>query len=244
MMRWLISLTFLGLSACAPIQTKPSQPVAANSAEAVAPAATDASPIANSEHHYSLSWDGKLTGTATRQLHCEQLNCRYESHGEVPGLATLREVSELSWRNGRAYFQRYERAVQLLFFPQTVLIERDGADSIRTLRKGTERRYAASAEIVDLMSLELQVRADLLAGREPAAQYPVAQVKGEALVSLTRLPDETLQVAGREIATRVYENQDGDRRTTLWLDAQQQWLPVRIVHRDGLETYRMEWLGN
>lgn len=201
-------------------------------------------PLPTNSQRYRLSWDGQMEGTATRLLSCtSDSNCSYQTEGNVPGLATLQETSRFTWQADHVHFQRYERNLQFLFFPQQLVIERQTDGSIRTLRKGVERSYAGRDDLVDLMGLELQLRADLQAGRDPLASYAVADVKGITEVSLSRLPDDTLTLAGNTCMTRVYERRDGDRVTTLWLDPAQAWLPVRIVHRDGNETYRMEWLG-
>lgn len=235
--RTLLAAALLMLTACSSLPKTPTDPQ-------VDVKKVDSSPIHPGTHRYSFSWDGKFSGSASRTLSCVALACRYESQGAVPGLASLQESSDIQWQDGRAMFQRYERQVQLLIFPQTVLIERQGADHIRTVRKGTERRYAAGSDVYDLMSLELQIRADLLANKEPVAEYAVAQPKGLVKVRLSRLTDAALTLAGQNIHTRVYESRQGERITTLWLSEQHQWLPVQIVHQDGAETYRMEWLGN
>lgn len=245
-----------GLLDAAPVESA-AAPAAAPAQEGTPPAAAEdaarasaephddtAFPLPTGGHRYRLSWDGQMEGTATRLLSCARdNNCSYQTEGSVPGLATLQETSRFAWQSGRVRFQRYERNLQFLFFPQQLVIERLDDGSIHTQRKGIERSYAGRDDLVDLMGLELQLRADLQAGREPPASYAVADVKGVTDVSLSRLPDETLTLAGSTRQTRVYERRDGDRVTTLWLDPAQAWLPIRIVHRDGGETYRMEWLG-
>lgn len=219
---------------------------AAPEAPATTPAthASAAFPLPTGGQRYRLSWDGQMEGSATRLLSCgSDNNCSYQTEGSVPGLATLQETSRFAWQGGRVRFQRYERSLQFLFFPQQLVIERQDDGSIHSVRKGIERSYPGRDDLVDLMGLELQLRADLQAGREPQASYGIADVKGITEVSLTRLADETLTLAGASHPTRVYERRDGDRLTTLWLDPRQAWLPLQIVHHDGNETYRMVWLG-
>lgn len=214
-----------------------------------APASASASrsqaslPVPVGAQRYSLSWDGQLEGSGVRTLTCADAVCTYRTEAQVPGVATLSETSRFSWRDGRVRFAHYERNLQLLFFPQQVHIHREDDGSFSSTRKGKSRRYAGRDDAVDLLSLEIQLRADRMAGRAPRASYPLADVKGITEVSLTRLADETLSVNGASRKTEVYERRDGQRVTTLWLDPAQAFLTVQIVHRDGAETYRMIWQG-
>lgn len=234
------------VTAPAPTSVAAPAPVATPTpAAAPAPVAVDAaSPLPTGSQNYHLSWSGQLEGNATRTLTCTGGNCTYQTNGSVPGgIAMLRETSQFQWQNGQVHFQRYERNLQFLFFAQQLTIERQPDGSIRTQRKGVERNYAGRDDLVDLLSLELQLRADLLAHRPLRDSYGVADAKGITEIHLNHLPDETLTIAGVKHKTQVYERQDGDVDTKLWLDPKMKWLPLQIVHRDGQDTYQMVWQG-
>lgn len=204
-------------------------------------------PLAASSHRYRFSWDGNLSGDATRSLSCQQQVCSLHTEATVPGIGSLDERSQFSWREGKVQFESYQRQLQLLFFPQTVRILRAGdGEVVTTDRKGKVRRYPDQPDLIDSLSLEARLRSDLMLTGKAQTQYLMADTKGVAALTLSELPVETLTVAEQKIAVRVFQrrNAEGTRITTLWLDPKQQFLPVQITHQDGAETYRMLWLGN
>lgn len=209
---------------------------AANNADA-------AMPLPQTSERYHLSWDGKLEGDAERRLSCDGRQCRFETHAKVVGLASLSEVSDFNWQNGQVQFQRYERTLQLLF-KQVVRIEKQADGSIRSERRNKIYTYASQPGLVDILNIEVQLRADRVAGRAPKASYPLADSKGVSAIQLRREADATLTIAGQARPCEVYVREDGKRVTTLWLDPAQAFLPLQIVHQDGAETYRMQWLGD
>lgn len=231
------------VSATTPAATSPTSSADAHAASIAAPAASDTMPLPQTKERYHLSWDGKLEGDATRSLSCKATQCRYETHASVVGLASFSEISDFQWAHGQVEFQRYERTLQLLF-KQVARIEKQADGSIRSERRGKVYQYAGKAGLVDILNIEVQLRADRLANRAPKASYPLADSKGISAISLHREADETLTVAGKARHSEVYVRQDGKRKTTLWLDPAQAFLPLQIIHQDGAETYRMIWLGD
>jgi hypothetical protein len=223
-------------TAVAPAAVSVTAPVAAS-------VVSDTMPLPQTKERYHLSWDGKLEGDATRSLSCKATQCRYETHASVVGLASFSEISDFQWVHGQVEFQRYERTLQLLF-KQVARIEKQADGSIRSERRGKVYQYAGKAGLVDILNIEVQLRADRLANRAPKASYPLADSKGISAISLHREADETLTVAGKARHSEVYVRQDGKRKTTLWLDPAQAFLPLQIIHQDGAETYRMIWLGD
>ena len=217
--------------------------VAPAAVSVAAPVVSNTMPLPQTKEHYHLSWDGKLEGDATRSLSCKATQCRYETHASVVGLASFSEISDFQWAHGQVEFQRYERTLQLLF-KQVARIEKQADGSIRSERLGKVYQYAGKAGLVDILNIEVQLRADRLANRAPKASYPLADSKGISAISLHREADETLTVAGKARHSEVYVRQDGKRKTTLWLDPAQAFLPLQIIHQDGAETYRMIWLGD
>ena len=200
-------------------------------------------PLPQTKERYHLSWDGKLEGDATRSLSCKATQCRYETHASVVGLASLSEISDFQWAHGQVEFQRYERTLQLLF-KQVARIEKQADGSIRSERRGKVYQYAGKPGLVDILNIEVQLRADRLANRAPKSSYQLADSKGISAISLHREANETLTLAGKARHSEVYIRQDGKRKTTLWLDPAQAFLPLQIIHQDGAETYRMIWLGD
>lgn len=226
----------------------------APSSVSASPAATNTAatkssdfPLANSSHRYRFSWDGNLSGEATRNLNCQQQQCSLVTTASVPGIGSLDERSQFSWQDGRVEFEHYQRQLQLLFFPQSVRIVRGGEGQITTTdRKGRSRQYADQAGLIDSLSLEAKLRSDLVLTDKVQTEYALAEVKGVTALTLTELPTETLELAEQRLNVRVFQrrNAEGNRITTLWLDPKQQFLPVQIIHQDGAETYRMTWLGD
>lgn len=209
------------------------------------PVASSALPLPSGSQRYRFRWDGQLDGTATRSLSCQQNNCTLRTEASVPGVANLTEVSRFQWQQDHVHFEDYQRTLQLLFFPQSVHISRhDG--QINTERKGKLFSYPDQPDLIDTLSLEAQLRADLVRGGKLKSRYDLAELKGPAEVTLTELPHETLTLEGKKIATRVFQrrNADGSRETTFWLDPAQTFLPVQVIHKEGSETYRLIWLGS
>ena len=233
--------------ACASQPADATAPVATAAPAPAATAKTVGFPLAASSHRYRFSWDGNLSGDATRSLSCQQQACSLHTEATVPGIGSLNERSQFSWREGKVEFENYQRQLQLLFFPQTVRIQRAGDGQVVTTdRKGKVRQYPDQADLIDTLSLEAQLRSDLTLTGKAQTQYLMADTKGVTALTLNELPTETLTVAEQKIAVRVFQrrNSEGTRITTLWLDPKQQFLPVQITHQDGAETYRMLWLGN
>ncbi len=233
--------------ACASQPADATAPVATAAPAPAATAKTVGFPLAASSHRYRFSWDGNLSGDATRSLSCQQQACSLHTEATVPGIGSLNERSQFSWREGKVQFENYQRQLQLLFFPQTVRIQRAGDGQVVTTdRKGKVRQYPDQADLIDTLSLEAQLRSDLTLTGKAQTQYLMADTKGVTALTLNELPTETLTVAEQKIAVRVFQrrNSEGTRFTTLWLDPKQQFLPVQITHQDGAETYRMLWLGN
>lgn len=241
-------LLALTLAACASAPEAPA-PAVTTEASTAAPQAAEsgaaALPLPRGSQRYHFSWDGQLDGEATRSLSCQQNLCSLRSDASVPGVATLQESSRFQWLGGEVRFESYQRNLQLLFFPQTLSITRLPDGQIQAERKGKVRTYPDQPGLIDTLSLEAQLRADLVLGGKPRASYVIADSKGATPVTLAELPGETLAVAGKARATRVFrrQNDDGSRITTLWLDPAQAFLPLQIIHRDGAETYRLTWTG-
>jgi len=235
--------------ACASQPMEPALPLAAATAPAKATENSSHAgfPLTASSHRYRFSWDGNLSGDATRSLSCQQQACSLHTEASVPGIGSLDERSQFSWHDGKVQFEHYQRQLQLLFFPQTVRIQRAGdGEVVTTDRKGKVRHYPDQPDLIDSLSLEARLRSDLMLTGKAQTQYLMADTKGVTALTLSELPAETLTVADQKIAVRVFQrrNTEGTRITTLWLDPKQQFLPVQITHQDGAETYRMLWLGN
>ena len=71
--------------ACAgqPVDPAPAQ---ASTADTSTPANF---PLAASSHRYRFSWDGNLSGEATRSLSCQQQLCSLHMIASVPGIGSL-----------------------------------------------------------------------------------------------------------------------------------------------------------
>lgn len=232
------------LAACGTMPVSQEPPARASAASPAATPAGATLPLPTGSQRYRFSWDGQLEGDATRSLSCQQQVCTLRTDASVPGMATLTESSRFQWRDGQVHFEDYQRNLQLLFFPQSVRISRQGGQVV-TERKGKARSYPDAPALIDTLSLEAQLRADLVRGGKLRSSYTLAEVKGPLEVSLEELPQEKLALAGRELNTRVFRrsNADGSRETTLWLDPAQAFLPVQVIHKDEGNTYRLTWTG-
>lgn len=221
--------------------TTPAAPVVTTATAA----ASNTLPLPSGSHRYRFKWDGQLEGDATRSLSCQQSLCTLRTEASVPGIATLTESSRFQWQDGRVHFEDYQRNLQVLFMPQTVRISRQADGQITTERKGKTRSYAGNPELIDTLSLEAQLRADLVRGGALRSHYTLAEVKGPVDMTLEELPHEKLTIAGRDIDTRVFRRRsaDGSRETTLWLDPAQTFLPLQVIHKDDGNTYRLIWTG-
>jgi hypothetical protein len=231
-------LPLLLLTAC---ETVPAATTAATSSAAV----TRSSPLPQEAHRYRFSWDGNLSGSAERRLNCQEQSCVFTMEATVPGLASLNETSRFSWQQDQVQFSRYERKLQLLFFPQVVSITRPANGPIQVNRRGKASSYENMPHLLDAMGLELQLRTDLLRTGKPAKSYLMADARGIREVNIVEKAAQKVNIANQDIQARVFTTaSDGNgRATTIWLDPKQEFLPLQITHVDGKETYRLEWLG-
>lgn len=225
----LLALVALSVMACSSLaQTAPAQGT-----------------LSDERHRYAFSWEGALSGTATRRVQCQAQDCSFIMEATVPGLASLTERSQFRWSEGVPRFSRYERSLNLLFLPQTVVVAREG-DVIVTERRGRRQQYADEPRAVDAMGLELQLRADLIRQNRPRDTYWMADVRELREVRYQEEAPTPLTVQGQSVPTRVFvfSQPERERETRIWMDPARRFLPLQIVHRDGRETYRLTWTGS
>lgn len=192
---------------------------------------------------YQFNLDNKLTGTATRILEkTSRTNWRYTFTATTP-MATATETSEFSF-NGRTVSPlRYQRQHKVVFISKHASVSFNWKTrSATTQRDDRKGQYALRAGAVDPLTLEVQMRRDLVDLGKLPTSYFLADAKRLREQKFVIEGDETIETPFGKINTvrikRLHD--DPERQTTLWLARDMNFIPVKMVQDDDGAMYVLE----
>lgn len=218
---------------------------------ALVPLAALAAPPAPFQADYEVLRNGSVLGEAQIRLH-EIGDGQWEMSSRTRGTrgiaamagADISERSTLRWRDGRPETTGYQYTQKVAFNSRERSLEVDEAGGRILSRDRNDRHTLEYAPgTLDRQIVALALAQDLAQGRDDALEYRVAD-RGEVETQRFEVTGtEAVQTpAGTIQATRIERvRESGARRsTTLWLDPERGYLPVRSVQRerDG-ETIEM-----
>lgn len=190
---------------------------------------------------YTVKADGK-SGTATRTLTKNGNDYNYAVKGSVSGMANINQSASFSLSNGKILPSTASMSVKVLGVGNTHSIKfNNSAKTVASTYKGKTVSLKMTAQAYDDLSLESQIRQELINGKFSGTYHLVkkkvietTKFKKSGTSSLT-VPAGTYEVVRID---RVHD--DNDRATSFWLAPSLNYLPVKVSQVNGGKTISME----
>lgn len=192
---------------------------------------------------YQFNLDNKLTGTATRILEKTDRNTwRYTFTATTP-MATATETSDFRFDGRTVSPLRYQRRHKVLIISKHVSANFDWKTRLATTQRDDKKgQYALRAGAVDPLTLEVQMRRDLVDLGKLPPSYFLADTKRLREQKFVIEGDETIDTPFGKINTvrikRLHD--DPERQTILWLARDMNYIPAKVVQDDEGAMYVLE----
>ena len=204
------------------------------SAMAITPMANAAVAPFNATYNFNI--EGKYNGTASRVLTQTGNQYFYNVNASVGKLASAKQTANFVNSNGAILPVSALTQYKILGTGRTTTLNFNNAKKqLVTNYKGQNKVIALSQPAYDDLSLEIQIREDLKAGKFRGNYYMADRNTVEAVPfkksAMTRItvPAGTFDVVRID---RVHD--DKDRQTSFWLAPKLDYLPVKVVqNNDG-----------
>lgn len=190
---------------------------------------------------YSLSYDGK-SGTATRTLTKSGDGFVYKMSARAVGIASANQSATFKITNGRIVPSSATTSFKVAGIGNTHTMKFSNSQVVSTY-KGKSQTLAMPKQAYDDLSLEMQIRQELLDGKF-TGNYP--------LVKKTQIENAKFKKAGTsQIKTpagtyetiridRLHDNIDNKARaTSFWLAPSLNYLPVKVSQTESGKTMTM-----
>nr|WP_313062678.1 DUF3108 domain-containing protein [Moraxella sp. CTOTU49097] len=185
---------------------------------------------------YNFNIEGKYNGTASRVLTQTGNQYFYNVNASVGKLASAKQTANFVNANGAILPVSALTQYKILGTGRTTTLNFNNAKKqLVTNYKGQNKVIALPQSAYDDLSLEIQIREDLKAGKFRGNYYMADRNTVEAVPfkksAMTRItvPAGTFDVVRID---RVHD--DKDRRTSFWLAPKLDYLPVKVVqNNDG-----------
>ena len=185
---------------------------------------------------YNFNIEGKYNGTASRVLTQTGNQYFYNVNASVGKLASAKQTANFVNANGAILPVSALTQYKILGTGRTTTLNFNNAKKqLVTNYKGQNKVIALPQPAYDDLSLEIQIREDLKAGKFRGNYYMADRNTVEAVPfkksAMTRItvPSGTFDVVRID---RVHD--DKDRQTSFWLAPKLDYLPVKVVqNNDG-----------
>ncbi len=185
---------------------------------------------------YNFNIEGKYNGTASRVLTQTGNQYFYNVNASVGKLASAKQTANFVNANGAILPVSALTQYKILGAGRTTILNFNNAKKqLVTNYKGQNKVIALPQPAYDDLSLEIQIREDLKAGKFRGNYYMADRNTVEAVPfkksAMTRItvPAGTFDVVRID---RVHD--DKDRQTSFWLAPKLDYLPVKVVqNNDG-----------
>ena len=185
---------------------------------------------------YNFNIEGKYNGTASRVLTQTGNQYFYNVNASVGKLASAKQTANFVNANGAILPVRALTQYKIFGAGRTTTLNFNNAKKqLVTNYKGQNKVIALPQPAYDDLSLEIQIREDLKAGKFRGNYYMADRNTVEAVPfkksAMTRItvPAGTFDVVRID---RVHD--DKDRQTSFWLAPKLDYLPVKVVqNNDG-----------
>ncbi|OOS07185.1 Protein of unknown function [Moraxella cuniculi DSM 21768] len=190
---------------------------------------------------YKINAEGK-TGTATRTLTKSGNAYQYQIDGRAAGIATLKQEASFSLTDGRIVPNSASLSTRILGIGYTHNIRfNNRAKSVASTYKGKTATLNMPRQAYDDLSLEAQIRQELLQGKFSGNYLLVKRDRLET-TKFKRAGSSKITVpAGTYDTIRIDRiHDDKDRATSFWLAPTLNYLPIKVSQTNDGKTISME----
>ncbi|AWT48654.1 DUF3108 domain-containing protein [Psychrobacter sp. YP14] len=191
---------------------------------------------------YNFTAEGKYKGTATRSLTKSGNNWNYKMSAKVAGVASANQNSSFILSGNSIIPTSASTTYKLFGVGRThkVAFSDSGKKVVSTYR-GKSYNLSAPNRAFDDLSLEAQIRQDLLTGKFTGNYYMVKKDKVEKTPFKKAGNTKITVPAGTFDTVRVDRiHDDKSRSTSFWLAPSLDYLPVKVVQSDDGKKMEME----
>ncbi|WP_019672927.1 DUF3108 domain-containing protein [Psychrobacter lutiphocae] len=197
--------------------------------------------LAPSTADYTFTVENKYKGTGTRTLTKSGNNWTYKVNARVAGVATANQSSIFSLSGNTIIPSKASTSYRLFGIGRTHDMSfSNSGKRVSSTYRGKTHNLSSSAVAYDDLSLEAQIRQDLLTGKFTGNYYMVKKDKIEK-TPFRRVGNVKITVpAGTYDTVRVDRvHDDKDRKTSFWLAPSLNYLPIKMVQDDDGKVIEM-----
>lgn len=184
--------------------------------------------------NYSLDIDGK-SGTATRTLTQSGNTFTYKMSARAVGIATANQSATFALSNGRIVPNSATTSYKVAGIGNTHSVKFSNSQVVSTY-KGKSKTLAMSRQAYDDLSLEIQIRQELIHGKF-SGSYPLVKKNSIETTTFRKAGSSKLKTpAGSYDVIRIDRvHDDKGRATSFWLAPSLNYLPVKVTQtNDGM----------
>ncbi|MDP2229109.1 MAG: DUF3108 domain-containing protein [Moraxellaceae bacterium] len=192
---------------------------------------------------YRFNLDNKLSGTATRTLEKKTGDAWRYVFNATTSMATANETSDFRFNGKTVTPLHHQQQHKVLFISKREHVNFNWQTrQAQGLRNDKKTQYVLRAGAIDPLSLEIQMRRDLIDLGKPASSY--------FLVDARRMNEQKFVLDGEEIldtplgklatvkVRRVHD--DPERETVFWLARDLDYIPARVMQNDDGAMYVLD----
>lgn len=201
-----------------------------------APTLANAKNITPSTADYSFTIENKYKGSATRSLSQSGNLWKYNMSARVAGVASASQNSSFSLSGDRVIPSSANTTYKVFGIGRThKLAFNPSSKQVVSTYKGNSKTLKMNQQAFDDLSLEIQIRQDLLNGKFTGNYYMVKKDKIEKTPFRKSGSTKITVPAGTFDTVRVDRiHDDNSRSTSFWLAPSLDYLPVKVVQvNDG-----------
>lgn len=195
-----------------------------------APTLASAKTIQPSNADYSFTIEDKYKGTATRTLNKSGNNWKYDVKARVAGVATASQSSAFTITGNNVSPMQASTTYKLFGIGRTHNLNFNaGKKQVASNYKGKTVNLSMAQQAFDDLSLETQIRQDLLNGKFSGNYYMAKYDKVEKTPFKKSGNTKITVPAGTFDTVRVDRiHDDNSRSTSFWLAPSLDYLPVKV----------------
>ncbi|MCF9034545.1 DUF3108 domain-containing protein [Acinetobacter nectaris] len=195
---------------------------------------------------YQFAYNGHNISTATRTLQATENNhWTYKFAAKAGILASATEMSQFTFNNDKVISDKFSRATKYIGISDALNINFNHADKkVTTNKDGTVRSFPLENNPLDELNAEIQIREDLKNNRLKPVYY-ITDAKGIDARKFVNLGEETVKTQYGDFKTMKFklEHNKPERNTLFWLAPQLDYLPVKVAHNDGANSYSISLIN-
>lgn len=190
---------------------------------------------------YTVKADGK-NGTATRTLSKNGNSYNYTVKASAAGIASVNQSASFSLSNGKILPSSSNMSVKIFGVGNTHNIKfNNGAKTAVSTYKGKSTTLKMSGQAYDDLSLEAQIRQELINGRFSGSYQLVKKTNIETTRFKKSGNSKITVPAGTYDVVRIDRvHDDKGRATSFWVAPSLNYLPIKVSQTNDGKTITME----